>query len=246
MHLPLIELSWTAKNKNTSHRTLNTRGQCYFCRMCPSQQFWQGDYLSTSCQNVAISSDPGRVAQMIQPNIRSASVSDDTLSRHTALVPPKSNTEALYNLLMSHKVGQRWGQRRRSGFRFCWLIRFWRGVFVWDRVALRLVNYFEKRVVRRSWFEIGDSSLTDRTGEGGADHLEQRRSNPLIIGKKKMASDCHRDHHHHDCQQDHKQGHQKPRSLSKETGQQKKNKACAQQCDHLLKMSDWIANKYRC
>ena len=44
-----------------------------------------------------------------------------------------------------------------------------------DRVALRLVNYFEKRVVRRSWFEIGDSSLTDRTGEGGADHLEQRR-----------------------------------------------------------------------
>ena len=192
-----------------------------------SRQFWQGDYLSTSCQNVAISSDPGRVAQMILPQYQ---IGDDTLSRHTALVPPKSNTEALYNLQMSHKVGQRWGQRRRSGFRFCLLISFGRGVTVWDQVALRLVNYFEKRVVRRSWFEIGDSSLTDRTGEGGADHLEQRRSNPLIIGKKNLASDCHRDHHHH-CQQDHKQGHQKPRSLSKETGQQKKNNACAQQCN---------------
>ena len=147
------------------------------------------------------SDDPqcGSVAQMILFDIRSASVSDDTLLRHTALVPPKSNTEALYNLLMSHKVGQRWGQRRRSGFRFCWLISFGRGVIVWDRVALRLVKYFEKRVVRRSWFEIGDSSLTDRTGEGGADHLEQRRSNPLIIGKKNLASYCHRDHHHHDC-----------------------------------------------
>ena len=136
-------------------------------------------------------------------NIRSVM----TRSQDTRLLFLPANTEALYNLLISHKVGQRWGQRRRSGFRFCWLIRFWRGVFVWDRVALRLVNYFEKRVVRRSWFEIGDSSLTDRTGEGGADHLEQRRSNPLIIGKKNLASDCHRDHHHHDCQQDHKQGH---------------------------------------
>ena len=175
--------------------------------MCPSQQFWQGDYLSTSCQNVAISSDPGRVAQMILPSIRSVM----TRSQDTRLLFLPTNTEALYNLLMSHKVGLRWGQRWRSGFRFCWLISFGRGVIVWERVALRLVNYFEKRVVRRSWFEIGDSSLTDRTGEGGADHLEQRRSNPLIIGKKNLASDCHRDHHHHhhhDCQQDHKQGHQ--------------------------------------
>ena len=115
------------KTEATRHRTLIIRGQCFFCRMCPSQQFWQGDYLSTSCQNVAISSDPGRVAQMILPQYQ---IGDDTLSRHTALVPPKSNTEALYNLLMSHKVGQRWGQRRRSGFRFCWLISFGRGVIV--------------------------------------------------------------------------------------------------------------------
>ena len=97
-------------NENTSYRTLIIRGQCFFCRMCPSQQFWQGDYLSTSCQNVAISSDPGRVAQMILRDIRSASVSDDTFSRHRALVPPKSNTEALYNLLMSHK-----GEVREEG-----------------------------------------------------------------------------------------------------------------------------------
>ena len=59
--------------------------------MRPSRQFWQGDYLSTSCQNVAISEDPARVAQMILPDIRSASVSDDTLSRHTALVPPNQH-----------------------------------------------------------------------------------------------------------------------------------------------------------
>ena len=102
-------------NENTSYRTLIIRGQCFFCRMCPSQQFWQGDYLSTSCQNVAISSDPGRVAQMILP-ISDRQVSVMTRSQDTRLLFLPANTEALYNLLMSHKVGQRWGQRRRSGF----------------------------------------------------------------------------------------------------------------------------------
>ena len=63
--IKLIFVWKDCKNEATSHRTLIIRGQCYFCRMCHNQQFWQDDYLSTSCQNVAISSDPGRVAQMI-------------------------------------------------------------------------------------------------------------------------------------------------------------------------------------
>ena len=118
------------------------------------------------------------------PDIRSASVSDDTLSRHTALVPPKSNTEALYNLLMSHKVEQRWGQRRRSDFRFCWLISFGRRVIaLWDRVALRLVNYFRKeslgevglRLVIPVWLTgQGREGLTIWS-RGAATHLSSAR-----------------------------------------------------------------------
>ena len=165
--------------KNCKIETLDVRGQCFFCRMCPSQQFWQGDYLSTSCQNVAISSDPGRVAQMILPDIRSVM----TRSQDTRLLFLPANTEALYNLLMSHKVELRWGQRWRSGFRFCWLISFGRRVIVWDRVALRLVNYFEKeslgevglRLVIPVWLTgQGREGLTIWS-RGGATHLSSAR-----------------------------------------------------------------------
>ena len=115
------------------------------------------------------------------PDIRSASVSDDTLSRHTALVPPKSNTEALYNLLMSHKVGQRWGRRRRSGFRFCWLTRFGRGVIVRPSCPEMIISRKESlgevglRLVIPVWLTgQGREGLTIWS-RGGATHLSSAR-----------------------------------------------------------------------
>ena len=186
--------------------------------MCPNQQFWQGDYLSTSCQNVAISEDPGRVAQMIlsvavwqvwlrwSPPISDRQVSVMTRSQDTRLLFRPSPTQRHCTICWwVTRLGK--GEVGDEGQVLDFVDYLGLGEESLCETELPWDDYFEKRVVRRSWFEIGDSSLTDRTGEGGADHLEQRRSNPLIIGKKNLASDCHRDHHHH-CQQDHKQGHQ--------------------------------------
>ena len=117
--------------ENTCYRTLIIRGQCFFCRMCPSQQFWQGDYLSTSCQNVAISSDPGRVAQMILPQ--------DQIGKcrwwHALKTHGSCSAQVQHRgIVQFADESQGWAKVRSEKkvriWRFCWLISYERGVIV--------------------------------------------------------------------------------------------------------------------